>query len=501
MLRWSRPSPSTAPSLAVAPKTVQLRFNEAVTPGVIRLIDSAGRVRDDATTHVVDRTIEIVLPADLPQGTQLVSYRVISEDGHPVGGSMVFSIGAATAAATVPADASSIAGLIWLARIGIYIGLFAGVGGAFFVCWIAPARAASNLIAAALAVGFVSIVPSLGFQGLDLLGLPLDAIAIPAVWNSALATSLAPSLLIAAAALAAAMLALRTASVTAARTLSAVAMVAAGLSLAATGHAATASPQWLTRTAVFVHGVGVAFWVGALLPLAAIGWRPEAALLPVLQRFSRLAVPVVAVLVLTGLTLAVIQLESFGALLQTAYGQILSVKLALVLVLLGLAALNRLYLTPALARGGSNSRPLVRSILLEGVAALAILAVVAGWRFTVPPRTLSAEVATPLAIHIHTENAMFQVLVSPGKVGTDGFVLQLMNGDATPLQAKEATLTLSLPERGEPLERQATLGADGYLHVREVPIPYPGRWHIRIDALVSDFKKVTLEDEFDVAAR
>jgi copper transport protein len=180
----------------------------------------------------------------------------------------------------------------------------------------------------------------------------------------------------------------------------------------------------------------------------------------------------------------------------------LSVKLALVLVLLGLAALNRLYLTPALARDGSSRRALVRSILLEGVAALGILAAVAGWRFTVPPRTLAAEAATPLAIHIHTENAMFQVLVSPGKVGTDDFVLQLMNGDAAPLHAKEATLTLSLPERGiEPLERQATLGADGYWHVREVPIPYPGRWHMRIDALVSDFKKVTLEDEFDVAAR
>ena len=85
---------------------------------------------------------------------------------------------------------------------------------------------------------------------------------------------------------------------------------------------------------------------------------------------------------------------------------------------------------------------------------------------------------------------MFQVLVSPGTVGTDSFVLQLMNGDASPLAAKEATLILSLPERGiEPLERAATLGADGYWHVRDVPLPYPGRWHIRIEALVTDFRK------------
>ena len=70
------------------------------------------------------------------------------------------------------------------------------------------------------------------------------------------------------------------------------------------------------------------------------------------------------------------------------------------------------------------------------------------------------------------------------------------------MPAKEATLTLSLPERGiEPLERKATLGADGYWHVRDVPLPYPGRWHMRIEALVTDFEKITLEDDFDVPAR
>ncbi len=82
----------------------------------------------------------------------------------------------------------------------------------------------------------------------------------------------------------------------------------------------------------------------------------------------------------------------------------------------------------------------------------------------------------------------------------DDFVLQLMTGEATPLQAKEATLTLSLPERGiEPMERDAELGPDGYWHVRNVELPFAGRWHLRIDALVTDFEKITLEDELEVA--
>ena len=106
--------------------------------------------------------------------------------------------------------------------------------------------------------------------------------------------------------------------------------------------------------------------------------------------------------------------------------------------------------------------------------------------------------AAPRAIHIHSERAMFQVLISPGTVGTDSFVLQLMSGDGNLLQAKAAKLVLSLPGR-EPMERKATLGADGYWHVGDVPIPQPGRWHLQIDAQ-TDFETMTLEDDFEVPA-
>src|SRR5882757_8075583 len=494
--------PADGSVLAQAPKTVQLRFNEAVAPAVIRLIDAEGRVRDDASVRADGDTIVITLPDHLPRGTQLISYRVISDDGHPVGGSLVFSIGAVTGTTETPTNAGSVNGLIWLARIGVYLGLFAGIGGAFFVSWIGRARAGSSVIITALAVGLISAAASLGLQGLDVLNLPLASLFTPAPWKAAVATSLFQSLLIAAAAMIAAIVALRSRVAGTAAMLSAFALVGVGLSLASSGHAATAPPQWLTRSTVFLHGVGVAFWIGALVPLAAMARQPAAALLPVLHRFSRVAVPVVGVLVLTGLVLAIVQLESFRALIETKYGIILSIKLTLVLVLLGLAALNRFRLTPALMADRANTKPLVRSILAECVVVACILAVVAGWRFTPPPRALTAAAETPLALHIHTENAMFQVLISPGRVGTDRFVLQLMTGDGSPLAAKEATLILSLPERGiEPLERAATLGADGYWSAGGVPVPHPGRWHIRIDALVTDFEKITLEDDFDMPAR
>jgi copper transport protein len=487
--------PASGSILASAPKAVELRFNEAVTPGAIQLIDGAGRARADAQITTSGEGISVAMPPDLPQGTAVVSYRVISQDGHPVAGSVIFSVGAPTATQP-PADADGrLNALIWLSRTGLYLGLFVGVGGVFFGRWIAWSMTGMAVPRAALIMGIPSAIVSLAVLGLDLLGLPVAAIVTAAPWTVAFATSAGPALLVAIAAMLLALMALDRAWY--ARAFAAVAFAGVGLSLAMTGHAATASPELLTRPAIFLHGLAVAFWVGALAPLAALMSKPSPAVLPLLNRFSRIAVPVVAALALTGLALATIQLEKLSALVETSYGLILSAKLALVLSLLLLAALNRYRWTPALSKDLGAATSLKRSIVLEFAAALGIFAVVAGWRFTPPPRTILPE--TPLAIHIHSDKAMFQVLVSPGKPGVDDFVLQLMTGEATPLKAKEATLTLSLPERGiEPIERDAALGPDGYWHVRKVELPFAGRWHVRIDALVTDFEKVTLEDELEV---
>ena len=491
--------PADGSVLAAAPKTVQLRFNEPVMPAVISLIDAAGTTRDDVAVSAVDQTVTLKLPDDLPRGTQVVSYRVVSADGHPVAGSLMFSIGAATAAAAAPVNDSVAAVLIWLTRIGVYLGLFAGIGGAFFAAWIGQGDSGRKLIIGALWIGLVSALASLGLQGLDVLALPLSAIATPSPWKAALTTSLGPSLLIAMAAMALALFAARSATMTIARVPTALAMTCAGLTLAASGHAATATPQWLTRPSLFLHGIGVAYWVGALAPLAIMARQRKDALPRALHRFSTAAVPIVGILALTGIALAVIQLESFAALIDTRYGIILSIKLALVVLLLALAALNRFYLTPIVAADHENTDALRGSIVLECVLVVAILGVVAGWRFTPPPRALAAATETPLAVHIHTDNAMFQVLVSPGTVGSNGFVMQLMNGDGSSLIAREATLVLSLPERGiEPMERVASPGSDGSWHVGAVPLPYPGHWHMRIEALVTDFQKTTLQGELDI---
>ena len=118
---------------------------------------------------------------------------------------------------------------------------------------------------------------------------------------------------------------------------------------------------------------------------------------------------------------------------------------------------------------------------------------------TLARAALAAE--PPLGIHIHSDKAMFQVLISPAKAGNDSIVLQLMNGDGTLLSAKAATLVLTRPEGGiEPIARKAVLGADGYWYVENVPITSAGRWHVRIEAQ-TPFKSIALEEDFDLPAQ
>jgi copper transport protein len=76
-----------------------------------------------------------------------------------------------------------------------------------------------------------------------------------------------------------------------------------------------------------------------------------------------------------------------------------------------------------------------------------------------------------------------------------------MTMDGSPLTTKEARLTLSMPSRSiEGIERAAVAGNDGCWHVTRVPLSVPGRWHMQVDALVSDFQDISLEDDFDVAS-
>ena len=89
-----RAEPADGALVAEPPAALRLTFNEPVTPLVIRLIAPDGTTTTpEATT---ENTTVTVKPGPLRRGTHVLSWRVISADGHPVGGSLVFSVGEAS---------------------------------------------------------------------------------------------------------------------------------------------------------------------------------------------------------------------------------------------------------------------------------------------------------------------------------------------------------------------------------------------------------------------
>ena len=437
---------------------------------------------------------------------------MISADGHPVGGSLMFSIGAPSAQPAANADSRAehgVRAVLWAVKVVLYVGLFAGIGGAFFCAWIAEPvsrRRSEPWLLMLLTAGLIAAPASVALQGVDALDLPLSALAHKVSWETGLETSYGLTAIAAAFALFAGLFACVAESLRLARGLALLGLLGVGLALSLSGHASTAQPQLVSRPTLFLHAVCVAFWIGALLPLAlgardaAVRAAPPA--ISELRRFSNAIVPVVVLLLLTGLWLAFVQLDRIEALWTTNYGQVLAGKLAAVIVLFALAAANRCWLVPKFeSSGGAAARPFAISIAFELVIALVILGLVALWRFTPPPRALAADAS--ISVHIHGEKAMAEIEIERAKQRSPQASVLVLDGAFQPLAAKEVTLVLANPAAGiEPIRMNATrAGANGGAEantstwrIGDLRIPVAGRWNLRVEILISDFEKRIIED-------
>ena len=138
--------------------------------------------------------------------------------------------------------------------------------------------------------------------------------------------------------------------------------------------------QMGVRLLLYLHLLGAAFWIGILAPLRMLARQPEylnnAALLG--HRFGQAAAVIVPLLILAGLLMAWLLLGDLWALTSTGYGQALLIKLTLVGAVLAMAATNKLRFIPAIQAGDDKAaRHLVRSIELETIVILAVLAATA----------------------------------------------------------------------------------------------------------------------------
>ncbi len=90
--------PADGAALDAPPTTVSFTFNEDLLPDFVRFIatDPAGQTGDLPVGSVEGPTATISWPAGAPAGEWTISYRVVSQDGHPIEGGITFNYSAAS---------------------------------------------------------------------------------------------------------------------------------------------------------------------------------------------------------------------------------------------------------------------------------------------------------------------------------------------------------------------------------------------------------------------
>ena len=328
--------------LPEAPERIRFTYTEAVAavPDGVQVFDAeGGSVR--STAQVAGDTLDVVLTDEVGSGTLIVVWRVISEDGHPVSGSLSFSIGAASAEVTQPpagATGSTDAPLaLELLRWLSYLGLFTAVGLVAFALLILPRdgvaedarRSVVRLARYGGGLTALAWLTALPVAALYQVGGDAGALVERSTWSTVTPTEYG----VAAAVVIGANLAVvligdglpsewrRVAALVA----GAIAVCAPAL----TGHTRAAVPELLVVGADMLHLVAGSIWFGGLLGLAVVlpGLLARGVVAAeVLARFSGIAAGVLTALVVTGSVLAWRIVGSWSALVETTYGQLLLLK-------------------------------------------------------------------------------------------------------------------------------------------------------------------------------
>ncbi|MCX5247337.1 copper resistance protein CopC [Streptomyces sp. NBC_00201] len=350
-----------------APDQVTLTFSEKVATSdeSLRVLDPKGkRVDSGKPSNVSGTSYAVRLHSGLPDGTYTVAWQVVSADSHPVAGAFTFSIGAPSLTSVSVTDQTVGGGVVgWLYGFGRYVsyaGFIVMVGGAAFVlaCWQRGSGVRSLqrfVVSGWLALTSATLLllllrgsyTSSGKVG-DIFDLSLLGQVLQTKSGAALVSRL---LLLAAAALFIAVLfgAYDKREDEEKRDLTfglAIGgfVVSAGLaaSWAMAEHASTGLQPGIAMPVDVVHLLAVAAWLGGLSALLVALYRSD---LPVdssaVRRFSQVAFSSVVALVATGVYQSWRQLGSWSAFTDTTYGQLLLVKIGLVVLLVGIASISR----------------------------------------------------------------------------------------------------------------------------------------------------------------
>ena len=520
-------TPADQEAVDTDPGLVTATFSERVSVDVggLSVRDTDGQRVDQGESTIDDAgtTVSVGLQPGLPDGIYVVTYRVLSADGHPVSGAWNFGIGdvqVQSSVASAPSDGG------WetvgaLARFVTYLGALLAAGVAFFLAFLhdrRPDRAhLARIVQISAPVAVAGTIGSVVAQAALLTGRGLGATADVDVLRSVLTDRLGWSAAVLLLGLAAVYLSIDVRERNAILALAAVGGLAVTGSFALWGHDTEAPNRWLAVGADVVHVAAAAIWLGGLVGLLVVLRRrppyPVATTAGIVVRFSTVAAFTVGALVAAGLAMSWIELGSLRGLWETDYGRLLLAKTAITLAILVMAALNRFRIIPAIVAGGpdrdhehgstgsaddTNSagdararqwQRLRRTVAAEAFAIVAVLGVTSVLVNTTPARTALPSSSGPVTRTNDVDTGTVSLVVAPAAVGRNTMTIRYLDDGGNPVDlASTLTVELTLPEQDlGPIQREVLKSGPGQFVLEGNELSLPGDWQISVSARTSDF--------------
>ena len=525
-----RAEPAPGAQLDQPPQTLQLFFSEAVDGSFsrVQLLNAKGEQVDRGDSHVAPndpRGMLVTLPQQLPNGVYTVAWRTLSAvDGHTVNGAYPLILGPMPAeglplAASATSSQATFAPETALGRWWFYVAASAVFG--TLLSWLVvfrPLFGRSNPAALPLAAArsrrlamlsglvlllgtvYVAIaqaataadVPLWGVFGQPLFDL-LSRGRFAALWWVRLALVVIVLGLLAwrgvrrwpgQVALGATTLALLTSSLN-------------------SHGAALLSGAYLGVAADWLHFIGVAAWIGGLLnvvlvlPVAVQASQSmgDRVLARAVTRFSTLAIASVGLIVVTGTFQAWLEVGSWEGFIQSAYGLSVTVKIALLVLMMVLAAFNLLIVRPGLARmavSGSSAAAsslarrfafAVRGEVVLGVAVLIAAAVLTG---LAPAREELARrsgdlQSGPVDRSVDANGLTARIQINPSVLGVNRMAVQLRGIDPGQVERVQLTMTYLDSELGsQPIVLPQSNSAPDTWEITSPSLSQAGTWQAEL---------------------
>lgn len=412
-----RSTPAANSQVAKFPDAIRLVFSEQIVPALsqITLVLSTGDsvrlkvANDPHDVHVLIGTDPS--GASKPDGSSKVVWRVLSADGHPVGGNFAFTVGSASAARVTtpvvtlpfqagktqtspPVNATPAPQAPQASQnaspddkpVPLFASLFRGVGLGAFMAGIGllffgvtagerrsliPGAAVTSLITVgtlllvAHAIAWLEHVsPTMHLSGPFLSAVLSSTVgrveavrvvlAVLTLWGIALARH---------------------------RKIALALGIACVVVSAAVGHPAAIHP-YLAIPTTAVHLLSVSLWLGGLLWLVWVARLDASAGEIEARRVSSMALLAVIAILFTGLLQTVLFLNTPSDLLQYGYGKLVVAKIAALIILIGFGIYNRYKLVPRIETADAQ-QTLSRSVKLE-LAIITLVIMVSGFLAYVP---------------------------------------------------------------------------------------------------------------------